>query len=196
MTISCILFDLGNVLLLHNGRRRLRALAKACAQSEDAVEDFLRHNDIIDQLDLGHANADDLAATLSAFANKHFTAEQAVKLWATAFEPNLPLWHDLDRLAGQRILGIFSNNPPFIRSFFPLQVRFKYVFLSSQIGAMKPDLAAFNAVQSALRWPPTEILFIDDKAENIARAKTIGWNAIQFKNNDQLEQELIHLKLW
>src|SRR3546814_15310910 len=110
MSISCILFDLGNVLLLHNARRRLSALAQVCDQSEDDIRGFLTHSGIVDQLDLGHATEIDLAAQLSDFAGKTISPDEAVRLWLTVFKPNRALWKNLQRLAPHVSLGIFNNN--------------------------------------------------------------------------------------
>ena len=196
MSISCILFDLGNVLLFHKTERRLHALSKACDRSEDDVRSFLIHSEIINQLDLGHAQATDLAAKLSEFACIEISADQAITLWLKVFEPNRWLWKNLQRLASRFSLGIFSNNPPFVKRLFPRDVDFTCVFLSSQFGAMKPDIAVFNAVQASLSWTPDQILFVDDKAENISQARSIGWNALQFRNNKQLDRDFIRLGLW
>lgn len=196
MSISCVLFDLGNVLLFHKTQQRLHALSEACNQSEDDVRSFLMHSEIIDELDLGHAQATDLAVKLSEFAGKQISPDEAVKLWLTVFEPNRWLWKNLQRLASHVALGIFSNNPPFVKRLFPRDIEFMHVFLSSQFGAMKPDISVFNAVQASLSWTPDQILFIDDKKENVAQAKAIGWDALQFKNNKQLDQDFIRLGLW
>ncbi|MES1991091.1 MAG: HAD-IA family hydrolase [Pseudomonadota bacterium] len=112
------------------------------------------------------------------------------------FEPNLPLWNALPRLEARYTLGLFSNNPPFIRSIFPRDIKFRHVFLSPQFHATKPDIAVFKAVDAALGLPPQQILFVDDKKENTEQACSLGWNAIEFKSNDQLDQELTRLGIW
>ncbi|MFZ3033149.1 MAG: HAD-IA family hydrolase [Parvibaculum sp.] len=182
--------------MLHKTQQRLHALSVVCDRSEDDVRSFLIHSEIIDQLDLGHAQATDLATKLSELAGKEISPEQAITLWLKVFEPNRWLWKNLQRLASHFSLGIFSNNPPFVVRLFPRDMNFTYVFLSSQFGAMKPDIAVFKAVQASLSWAPDQILFIDDKPENIYQARSIGWNALQFKNNKQLDQDLIRLGLW
>lgn len=196
MSISCILFDLGNVLLRHNPQRRLSALAQICDKSEDDIRGFLTHGRIVNQLDLGHATATDLAAQLSDFAGKTISPDEAVRLWLTVFERNHTLWNNLRRLAPHVPLGIFSNSPLFIQRLFPVNIRFEYVFLSAQFGAIKPDIAAFHAVQSGLGWIPDQILLVDDKRDNIIQAKAIGWHGLQFMNNNQLEKDLSRLGLW
>jgi HAD superfamily hydrolase (TIGR01509 family) len=196
MTTTCILFDLGNVLLLHNAQRRLGALAHACGKREDEIVAFFARTGIIDRLDLGKADERDLASALSDFSGRTVTATEAIRLWGTVFEPNRPLWAELPRLKQRYTLGIFSNNPPFIEQLFPQQAAFDHLFLSSQFGAMKPDLAVYEKVQAGLALPPEQILFVDDKKENVDRAHTLGWNGIVFSSNAQLRADFTRLDIW
>lgn len=56
---------------------------------------------------------------------------------------------------------------------------FAKVFISSEIGAEKPDLRAFRAVEAAMGQPPEAFLHIgDDAAHDYAAARAAGWQAI------------------
>jgi putative hydrolase of the HAD superfamily len=57
---------------------------------------------------------------------------------------------------------------------------FDSAFYSCHIGAKKPDPAYFSAVLEQLRSEPERIVFIDDLAENVAAAREVGLQAIQF----------------
>lgn len=195
MGVDCILFDLGNVLLFHNSRRRLQALATFSGRSEAAVETFLERTGAIEQLDLGLIDEAELGAMLGSFAQKSLSGPEAVAYWLSVFTPNLGLWDRLPRLAQRHSLGIFSNNPSFVRQLFSKSVRFDHVFLSSQFGVMKPDIKVFEAVQAALALDPARILFIDDKRENTDQALAMGWNAIEFRSNAELERDFARLGL-
>jgi HAD superfamily hydrolase (TIGR01509 family) len=196
MSIACILFDLGNVLLLHHSQRRLKAIAEFSRCGEKEVSDFLSGTGIIERLDTGEASEADLCTALGELAGKPLSPREAVALWLAVFEPNRELWDALPRLAARRQLGVFSNNPPFIRQLFSPDVRFTHVFLSAQFGIMKPDIRVFEAVQTELALAPAEVLFIDDKSDNVAQARSIGWSAIQFRSNTELAQEFTRLGLW
>lgn len=195
MLIDCILFDLGNVLLFHDAQRRLRALADFTGQSSQAVGEFLSVRDISDELDLGYMDGAGLSAALGELAGRPVTQRDAMRLWLSVFEPNLDLWNRLPKLGERHSLGVFSNNPPFIRQIFPHTTRFDQVFLSSQFGVMKPDIAVFNAVQATLSYQPEHVLFVDDKRENVEQAFSIGWNAIEFRSNDSLATDFARLGL-
>jgi len=51
------------------------------------------------------------------------------------------------------------------------------VFLSHQMGALKPDEAAFRYVLNNLGVEPGAILFLDDNPGNVSAARRMGINA-------------------
>ena len=54
-------------------------------------------------------------------------------------------------------------------------------FYSCRIGASKPDAAFFRAVLNEIKAAPDEILFIDDREENVVAARREGLYAARFK---------------
>lgn len=62
--------------------------------------------------------------------------------------------------------------------------------LSCEIGAEKPDPKAYEILLAHLNLPAKEIVFIDDRPENIEVAKKMGLDAILFESEDQLRAEL------
>ena len=54
----------------------------------------------------------------------------------------------------------------------------------------KPDKEIFNLTLKKLKLNPQQVLFIDDKIENIQGAKKLGIPSILFKNNKDLIEQL------
>lgn len=54
----------------------------------------------------------------------------------------------------------------------------------------KPELAIYYAAAEGLATPPANILFIDDRAENIAAAHTAGMQAIQYTDHATFEHTM------
>lgn len=67
---------------------------------------------------------------------------------------------------------------------------FSPVLLSCNTGLKKPDPKAFQNLLQNLNLLPCQILFIDDKSENVNSAKNLGIDAIHFLNPTQLKDEL------
>jgi putative hydrolase of the HAD superfamily len=64
------------------------------------------------------------------------------------------------------------------------------LYLSHEIGAVKPDLVAFARVAERAGLEPGHCLFIDDMAENVEAARRAGFQAEQFTGQAALESLL------
>ena len=62
---------------------------------------------------------------------------------------------------------------------------FEFQFLSHKIGFAKPNKRIFEYVIRKIPFKKNEIIFIDDKPQNVEVAKSLGINAIQFSNVKQ-----------
>jgi HAD superfamily hydrolase (TIGR01549 family) len=79
-------------------------------------------------------------------------------------------------------IGILSDLTPFDKERLDKQVdlsQYDYVFLSFELGMKKPDMEIYEAVQKQLPFEPQNILFIDDREDNIESASKMGWNTLQ-----------------
>jgi putative hydrolase of the HAD superfamily len=54
---------------------------------------------------------------------------------------------------------------------------FDRVFISAELGFVKPDAEVFSLVTAELGAAPAEIAFIDDREPNVAGATALGWRA-------------------
>lgn len=72
---------------------------------------------------------------------------------------------------------------------------FDKVFKSYQEGYVKPDKKAFLNALSKIKSKPEEILFIDDKKNNVKTAIKLGMQGIVYRNMQQLMADLskIHI---
>jgi len=55
---------------------------------------------------------------------------------------------------------------------------FKEIFYSYEVGAVKPEPAIYAAAEVGINLPVKQILFIDDRPENIEAAAARGWQAV------------------
>lgn len=62
--------------------------------------------------------------------------------------------------------------------------------LSCEIGVEKPDPKAYSLLLDALALPASDVVFIDDRAENVAAAQKMGLDAILFQSPQQIRGEL------
>jgi HAD superfamily hydrolase (TIGR01509 family) len=67
---------------------------------------------------------------------------------------------------------------------------FEVVINSSEVGTTKPDEKIYTVACNALRVQPSETIFTDDNAENVAAARRLGMKGIVFRSADLLRDEL------
>jgi epoxide hydrolase-like predicted phosphatase len=126
--------------------------------------------------------------------------------------PNRPLWLDglkssykekveiFDELKSLRSQGfrlvILSNTePPIIKYLktLPSFSIFDAFFVSNELHCIKPNKVIYEKVIESCRCKPSEMIFIDDKPENLEPAKAMGMHTILFKNEAQCLTELNQL---
>jgi len=85
-------------------------------------------------------------------------------------------------LKDRAYIGIFSNLTIFDKDRLDKQVglsNYDYVFLSFEYGLKKPDIEIYKKIQETVPFDAENILFIDDREDNILTAKEMGWDAFQ-----------------
>lgn len=121
-------------------------------------------------------SADDVAALIEA----------DVELWT---QPNQPMIDWAASLQREDILtGILSNMPDAmevgIMARLPWMSSFPRRIFSHRLGIAKPDEQIYRYAMSALAVQPNEILFIDDRLENVAAARSVHMQAIQYVSQE------------
>lgn len=90
-------------------------------------------------------------------------------------------------------IGLLSNNTLDVLDLLSaLKIRslFDACVISVEIGVMKPDPAAYQAILERLGLPPGATLFVDDAPENVDSAHACGMGSIRFSPNMDLETEI------
>ena len=70
---------------------------------------------------------------------------------------------------------------------------FDNVFLSNEIGMIKPDLDKYKYVLKKLDTKPKRCIFIDDKIRNLVPARELGIIVIRFESFDKFKEQLNEL---
>jgi len=149
--------------------------------------------------DRGDLNAIEYWQKVAAAGDATFTPEQTkflidadVDLWT---QPNLPMIDWAQRLQRTGIrTGILSNigdaMTEGLLKTLPWLNGFYHCTWSYALRLAKPEIAIYQAASAALDTPAVQILFIDDKQENIEAAREAGMQAIQYRDHASFEQEM------
>ena len=90
-------------------------------------------------------------------------------------------------------VGILSNTEPVTYSVFENLMNldhFEHIFLSYEIGHIKPDPQIYHHVIDNVPFQKEELFFIDDLKPNVESAISHGIDAVQFSNYEKLLEQL------
>jgi len=111
---------------------------------------------------------------------------------ATVVEPRVLSL--VDRLRQDYLVAILSNASDSLEELlqerFGIADRFAAIVNSARLGVAKPDPAIYEEALRRLDCKPQEVVFIDDKAENVAAAASLGMHIVWFVHAAELERQL------
>ena len=192
--VDLVLFDLGGVLIEVSGVPAMLELT-GIESEEDLWRRWLACR-WVRRFESGGCSETEFAAGVVA----DWQLELSPAAFLEAFQdwPSAPLPGAAELVAETRAsvaTGCFSNtNALHWHSHiagWPLTGLFDYRFLSFELGALKPDVAAFAQVADLLEVPAARVLFLDDNAVNVAGAAAAGFQAARATGVDEARQRLV-----
>ena len=112
------------------------------------------------------------------------TVDDALRAW-TMIEADAEIVGILRALRGSGVACHLATNQEQHRAAYMSETLgyaalFTREFYSCRLGVMKPHVAYFHEIISAINVPARNVLFVDDNAANIASAREAGLHAVQF----------------
>ena len=183
------IFDIGQVIYPYT-LAPLDALMKSLAVDNDgrsAPESD--HNPYM----IGELTAEDFARELCLFCHVKYSKkllpaiDEALHRGRGEKYPQTLEAMRLLREKGIKI-GILSNAMPALNDGYIEMAEPEYVFVSYNMGLLKPDVKIYQTMAKKLKTSYEKILFIDDKEINIRAAQSLGINGIIFKPETILQE--------
>jgi putative hydrolase of the HAD superfamily len=198
-SVQAVLFDYGLVL---SGPadpaswERMKLLLQADETSFHAA--YWNHRHAYDRgnisgTDYWQAVAADVNQTLSPTTLASLI-EADTDLWT---QPNQPMidWAAALQRAGIKT-GILSNigdeMETGVLNRCPWLQDFAHHTFSHNLKIAKPELAIYQHAAAGLAVPPSEILFIDDREDNIAAAREAGMQTVQYTSHEAFLDSMHH----
>lgn len=184
MKIRVIVWDLGGVHVDFFPADFIPKLA-----NDDCKEPMIEHcfeAEIWQELDRGTVTEDEVVAHVLERVPAHCEphVERIVKGWTEVMEGKESLVPIVERLhaAGYEQM-ILSNAgwrfPPYIET-LPVSGYMSERLYSCEVNLLKPEPEIFKVFVERFGVVPEEILFIDDRLDNVESARACGWNAVQY----------------
>lgn len=197
MTRSVIMSDLGGVVLRLDTHRCLECWSKLTSLTAHEVAERLAADGLHDAFERGEVSKTRFLAHVRERLETKADDDALVACYSDIYlgidRATLALLAD-QHDAGHRLVALTNTNEihharwwPMYRE--PLQL-FAEIYLSFELGSRKPDTDCFEAVLAAEHVRARDIVFIDDVAEHVDAAQSLGIAAIHFTSAEQLAHDL------
>ena len=189
--IDIIVFDLGGVIVNVNFNSPLGKLFDNSGTVSNTLKEGSDFSSLLRQYETGKISAVDFHKKII----DHLEIELSFDEFESVSNDAIEAGDDgidgiVNTLSKKYQLAILSNTNPVhykhIREKYSIIGLFDYILLSYEMGAMKPDIEAYEKLMHATSKPPSQHLFIDDRIENISAAKEIGMDSIHYKSANGL----------
>ncbi|MBR6015511.1 MAG: HAD family phosphatase [Prevotella sp.] len=183
-----IIFDLGGVLVGFDRQRSIDAFERiGCGKVADYIRDH-RTEDLFYRIELGEISTHDFCEEVRQMTATNADDEAIIEAWNVLLTPVTE--NRLQRLRELREKGVrlflLSNTNDMHWQYCGHQLNgcFERVFLSYEMRLAKPDTAIFAEVLRQADIDAHDTLFIDDNADNIAAAASLGIKTFHNQNID------------
>ncbi len=200
--IKTIVFDLGGVIItLEQSKAIKRFVALGVKDAEKRLDPY-RQSGIFGDLEIGKIDVETFRKELSLIAGQELTTEQCNNAWQ-GYVGDVPKRNllALRRLKeeGYRIVLLSNTNPCMME--FVLSNRFDgeghslsdymdALYVSYEVGMMKPDTNFFHYVLMQEKIMPEEVLFVDDSPKNVAVASQMRFRTYCPQNGADWTEEI------
>ncbi len=187
--IKTIYFDFGAVLVNYQ-----QVFTKICADFSLDLKDFW---DLYEQFDadlaIGRVSTEQFwQICIDKYKLTGTKNYDLLDRWVTDYKVIQPVQDLIYSLENKVDMGIISNvcaglwQRSFEMGLVP-KINYKKIYLSYQIKMAKPSPDIYEKVQKESGVLPSEILFVDDKPENMVIPKSLGWQTVVFDESQAQE---------
>ena len=187
---KAVVFDLGKVLVDFDYSIAARRIAARGTMPIGGIAQYINQSSVFVQYETGSVTTEqfyeevrrvtgfrgNLAEFSDCFADIFVAIEPMVQLQAALRRKGLAAY-------------VFSNTNELaaehIKRNFPFYANFDGYILSYEHGAMKPDAKLYEVVESGSGRQKAELLYLDDRPENVAAGAARGWQVILHETSEK-----------
>jgi FMN phosphatase YigB (HAD superfamily) len=183
VTPEVVVFDLGKVLVDFDYSRAAKSLAAKSTASAEEIKALIDHSPLLFRYETGLMSKQEFFDAIAKATGFRGSLEEFGRSFGDIFDA-MPEMIELHATLKKKGLStyIFSNTNELavahIRKTFPFFGNFDDYILSYEHGAMKPTAKLYEVVERKTGREREKIIYIDDRAENIAAGAERGWQVI------------------
>ena len=190
--IKAIYLDLGKVIIDYDPTIPLESLKTRSKLPLSEIKQILIEDDTMLRFDRGELSRIEFYKTMCRHLRLDVSRDEFEELWNSLFLTD-PLVSEnllLNLKSRYRLLMLSNTNEihfEFIWGKFEIVHHIEDRILSFELGCLKPDASIYRMAIDRAGVLPGEILFSDDKVENVEAAREAGIQAIRFESEVQLK---------
>ncbi|TDL78401.1 HAD family phosphatase [Palleronia sediminis] len=192
---AAVVFDIGRVLI----EWRPEAVYDAAIGRERRERFFAEVP--IEAMNLEVDRGADLSASVEALAAEYPDWAGPIRMWcdrwAEMVTPDIPASAHLLRALRARGVPVFALTNFGVDTFgiaqgmYPVLTEFDRAFVSGRLRQVKPDAEIYETLERETGLSGAELLFTDDRPENIDAAAARGWRTHLFESPEGLGGRLV-----
>lgn len=200
--IKVVLFDLGRVLVDFDHKRSAQRIAFFCKKTPGEIYALFFESEATIAFEAGKITPQDFYLEVKKMLDLKLSYESFVPIWNDIFflsPKNRSVFQLANSLRVNYKTAMLSNintlHYGYLKKNYPVFGVFDQVFLSFELGTIKPDKKIYQQVIQELKVAPEEIFYTDDRGELVESAKTLGIQGAVFTNFEQLVKDIIAAEL-
>ncbi len=195
--IKVVLFDLGRVLVDFDHKRAAQRISSFCPKSPVEIYNLFFESPATVAFEAGKISPEDFYIQVKEMLDLKLSYASFIPIWNDIFflsPKNRSIFRLVNILRAGYKTALLSNintlHYEYLKQNFPVFGVFDRIFLSFELGLIKPDKEIYNLVIQELKVSPQEIFYTDDRADLVESAKTFGIRGCVFANFEQLVGDL------
>ncbi|WP_019585162.1 HAD family hydrolase [Deinococcus apachensis] len=198
MSIRAVFWDIGGVLLTNGWDREQRAdvVARFGLDAQDFGE---RHKLAVPELERGRMSLSEYLEQTIFHAPRDFTPGDFRAAMEAESQPHAGTLALARELGGRHRMYALNNESRDLNEYrvrtYGLGTFLLGFFTSCYLGVMKPNPAMYRLGLSLAHVQPEEALMVDDRAQNVEAARSVGMHAVHYHHGNaaRLREELAAL---
>lgn len=203
-TIKNIIFDLGDVIINIDVPRAARSFAELSQKPLEEVQNLIHQNEVFKKFETGQLSAPDFRNYIREILSQSQWSDEVIDTAWNSLLLDIPpkRIEKIQELAqkGYRLFLLSNTSSIHVAEvnnilcqttgIKQLDDLFEKLFLSYEMGVMKPHHDIYHGVLASAELQAHESLFLDDNADNIRAAQEVGIQTIHVQKPTSIVEYL------
>jgi putative hydrolase of the HAD superfamily len=196
--IKAVLFDLGNVLIDFDYAISAKRISHFCNKGPEDIAKIFFDSRATVLFEEGKLSPRDFFTEIKGLLDLNLSYERFVPIWDEIFflsAKNRMVYSLINNLRPDYKTALLSNidilHYEYLKKNFPVFNVFTGIFLSYELGLIKPNKLIYEKTLQALGVEPENTFYTDDRPDLIKSAQELGIKAFVFQGFKQLKADLL-----